>query len=575
MSHLETQSATLVEEVPAETQAMSFLHSLSSQTPWWVVSALFHGLTIVLVGLISMNMNLNVDDEPMIVISDPPVRVTFKKQEEVKPQKVDERSGLVPADYNPSRPEQPIYITEEFKRIAVEGDHIEMITRDLTGNEIGIRGTEEGKAVFLTDKPTEEPGGSGGGGASFVENLAIGSGVLNAGSGGGDLFGNGFGKGIQDGLGKGLWGKRDKYGRKNMFERYNPRSTGPGWVKVPDYKTYCRDLEDALAWLAKHQEPDGHWDTKKYGADHKCDTAMTGLALLAFLGWGESEKVGEHKANIKLAVNWLISKQKENGFVADDTDDGAPHRRGGYPMAIATMALAEAAGMGNIPATRVAAQKAVDYCVNIHQAGEGSDKLGWRYAPKSEGDLSVSGWFIMALKSAKVAGLHVDPAAFDGAQRFLETVEIKDKSLDTGYGPVSRFKYMSNNEHAGTAHRLTAIGTLCRVFMGWKPEELQGSVEWFIAKGGLPEYGGNGEKCDLYYWYYASMAVYQQDETLFKKWSVAMLNALLPNQRSQGDDNGSWDPAGDYSGEWGRVGQTALSTLCLEVYFRNDRVNRK
>lgn len=32
--------------------------------------------------------------------------------------------------------------------------------------------------------------------------------------------------------------------------------------------------------------------------------------------------------------------------------------------------------------------------------------------------------------------------------------------------------------------------------------------------------------------------------------------------------DGSWDPVGDYSTEWGRVGQTALSCLCLEVYYR-------
>jgi hypothetical protein len=38
----------------------------------------------------------------------------------------------------------------------------------------------------------------------------------------------------------------------------------------------------------------------------------------------------------------------------------------------------------------------------------------------------------------------------------------------------------------------------------------------------------------------------------------------------QGDDAGSWEPKGPYSNEWGRVGQTALSALCLEVYYRYE-----
>src|SRR5436190_4773178 len=98
--------------------------------------------------------------------------------------------------------------------------------------------------------------------------------------------------------------------------------------------------------------------------------------------------------------------------------------------------------MGNIQDTKIAAQKAIDYCTEIHQAGEGSDKNGWRYAPKSEGDLSVSGWFIMALKSAKVAGLKVPAASLDGAIKFLDSVEVKE-APGVAYS-ASHYKYQAN-----------------------------------------------------------------------------------------------------------------------------------
>ncbi len=312
---------------------------------------------------------------------------------------------------------------------------------------------------------------------------------------------------------------------------------------------------------------------KKFGASNKNDVAITSLALLAFVGYGHSEKVGEHKDVVKRAVHWLMSKQRPDGMIIDTSDDSASHRSGGYPMAMATLAIAECAAMANVPDTRAAAQKAVDYCTSIHQFGEGYDKLGWRYSPKSEGDLSVSGWFIMALKSARIAGLKVDHAAFDGAIKFLDSVEIKDKGGDSAYGPISRYKYMVNNEHAGTAHRLTAIGTLARQFMGWKKEDLQ-AVSTVHQQRRLPRIRRQWRKSRPLLLVLRHDGRLPAGRTAVQQWSDSMLKAMLPSQRKQGDDNGSWDPVGEYSGEWGRVGQTALSALILEVYYRYPLVNK-
>ena len=78
----------------------------------------------------------------------------------------------------------------------------------------------------------------------------------------------------------------------------------------------------------------------------------------------------------------------------------------------------------------------------------------------------------------------------------------------------------------------------------------------------------NGGGVDLYYWYYGTLCVFQQGGDLWKRWNEAMKKALVDNQRKGGDEDGSWDPVGSYSDNWGRVGQTALACLCLEVYYR-------
>jgi len=237
------------------------------------------------------------------------------------------------------------------------------------------------------------------------------------------------------------------------------------------------------------------------------------------------------------------------------------------------MALSEAAAMSHIPETKEAAQKSVDYCTEIHQQGEGSEKLGWRYGPKTAGDISNVGWFVMALKSAKVAGLHVNPASIEGAMKFLDSVELKNEGPDTGYGPASRYAYQPPNV-VKCKHRNSAIGVLCRQFLGWDKEKLQSSVELFVADGGTPRVPPNATKefifyhTDLYYWYYGTLTTFQQGGEIWKKWNEDMKDALIPTQSKNGDDTGSWDPAGPYSEAWGRVGQTAISALCLEVYYR-------
>jgi hypothetical protein len=237
--------------------------------------------------------------------------------------------------------------------------------------------------------------------------------------------------------------------------------------------------------------------------------------------------------------------------------------------------------MADVKETRAAAQKAVTYCTEVHQGGSGSEKTAWRYQPKQDPDLSVSGWFIMALKSAKVAGLHVDPTAFEGANRFLNSVQYKvdAKDSDPEYGPVSEYAYMPlpkavpgfNFKAVRTMYGsdcCQAIANLCRQFMGYNKANLQPSIEHFVKQYGVPAAG----KENLYYWYYGTLCTFQQGGDVWKAWNPAMQEALLSTQEREGDNAGSWKPVGMYGSNWGRVGQTSLGALCLEVYYRYTRM---
>jgi hypothetical protein len=281
---------------------------------------------------------------------------------------------------------------------------------------------------------------------------------------------------------------------------------------------------------------------------------VTGLGLLAFLGAGHTERVGQYKDNVRRAISWLKGQQKPDGALES-----------GYSHAIAGMGLAEAAGMGRVPDTISVAQKAIDWSTkrdpNNYDEGAGP----WRYRgavpSNDQADLSVTGWFVMQLKSAKVSGLDVPKGSFEKAIKFVDTVTVKVQD-DQGYGPTSRYQYQPGKDHG---NRLNAVGNLCRQFLGWKKEELENSVRYFMDKG-IPDSWPNG--VDLYYWYYGTLCAFQQGGELWGRWNGAMKKTLCDNQSKGGDNDGSWDPVGPYSKNWGRVGQTALCCMCLEVYYR-------
>jgi hypothetical protein len=517
-----------------------------------MVSCALHVLVILLASLVSMAIELPKSDDAVVMLTELSARPELKQEEEQKKQPLDNalesKKETDPTDPN-SKDVSDIEVPPDILAKAELGDHFETINPDRpdTHSAFGNPDAHSFHSVKGDDAPE---GGGGTGGMSMDDVVGVG-GAATKGTGGGFGGGDGTGIGTGKGSGTGSFGTRGGGGRKLMVKRH-------GGSKATE-----NAVDKALQWLAYHQEADGHWDSAKYGATKgKVDTAMTSLALLAFLGAGHTEKVGTYKDNVTRGVGWLIGHQEANGLVFDRTD--AAGINFGYSAAMATMALSEAAGMANIKGTREAAQKSVNYCVDIHQNGEGSDKLGWRYAPKSDpADISNSGWFVMALKSAKVAGVHVDPAAFEGAIKYIDSLEQKNAGPDAGYGPPSRFLYCLPNTTV-SKHRDSAIGVLCRQFLGWKKEDLQASVELYIQDGGTPAVA----KTDLYYWYYGALSTFQQGGDIWKRWNEDMKTALLPTQCKGGDDEGSWTPAGDFNDNWGRVGQTALSALCLEVYYR-------
>ena len=202
------------------------------------------------------------------------------------------------------------------------------------------------------------------------------------------------------------------------------------------------------------------------------------------------------------------------------------------------------------PGLATAVQDAVKF---IARARGGRDH-GWRYDPGQFGDTSVLGWQVMALKSAQMSGITVPSDALETAGRWLEQVEHRSRPGLYAYQPGGR-----------ATHSMTAEGMFTQQLLGLRRSHprIQASAE-YIAKR-LPKWHSDAS---TYYWYYATLALFHHQGDHWQQWNEALTDELLTHQRTDGRTAGSWDPEDKWSMLGGRVYQTALCTLMLEVYYR-------
>jgi len=311
----------------------------------------------------------------------------------------------------------------------------------------------------------------------------------------------------------------------------------------------------ALRWLERYQGSQGMWSLRgkfKGGAHIENREAATGLALLAFQGAGYTPHGDQQHSFTKVTSRaWksLLRKQNETG---DFFQEGRSATSQLYSQAICTIALCELYGMTRDSRYREPAQRAIDYCVRV-QASEG----GWRYYPGGSSDLSVTGWFAMALQSARMAGLEVPTPTLKRIGGYLD-------SRSSGGGA---FYSYNKNQPVATAS-MTAEGLLCRQYLGWAQSDprLRSGAEYLINN--LPIWE-SGER-DVYYWYYATQVCHHMEGKYWRTWNNTMKVLLPEHQVQEGRERGSWNPKGD---EWGsgggRLYVTCLSTFMLEVYYRH------
>jgi len=314
-----------------------------------------------------------------------------------------------------------------------------------------------------------------------------------------------------------------------------------------------------LKWLAAAQAADGGWnfdhrfakDAAIREADHPGNmtgarNAATAMALLPFLGAGQTHSDGKYKKTVFGGLGYLMSHMKK---------DGSMHESAGnlYSHGLASIALNEAYALTHDKKLLVPAQASVNFIAYAQDPVGG----GWRYQPRQSGDTSVTGWQLMALKSGHMAYLQISPNTVRGATKFLDSVQAGDGAY---YG------YTTPGKRGAT----TAIGLLCRMYLGWPRdrEALEKGVKYLSAQG--------PSSTNMYHNYYATQVMFQYGGEHWDKWNGKMRDHLVNAQDKTGPAKGSWHFAGGHGADrGGRIYNTSLAIMILEVYYRHARIYEK
>jgi hypothetical protein len=385
--------------------------------------------------------------------------------------------------------------------------------------------------------------------------------------------------------GTGLAALSDRHGGRTLADIpkfYQPRLDPDRSVRAQRIGASAASelaVERALDWLTRHQDDDGRWDgglaryedgTPVKGDDDftvhcpagetcfgecaywEADTALTGLALLTYLGAGYTHTDSRYADAVGNGLDFLIGQQKPDGDLR-----GRSQVVGMYCHAMATLALCEAYALTGDDHLRDPVERAVAFLVRARA----KDQMAWRYAPGAPvGDTSILGWVVMSLKSAKEVGIPIpgETSLRRGTLQWLDQVATgQDKGL-ARYQPWEP-----------VTPTMTAEAWVCRQFLGVGGP---GPASTEAAELLLHNESDRGPS-NVYYWYYATLALYQHGGQPWSRWNAQMRDRIVGLQRTSGHMTGSWDPDGSqYGAKGGRIYCTALAALSLEVYYRYLRL---
>lgn len=330
-------------------------------------------------------------------------------------------------------------------------------------------------------------------------------------------------------------------------------------------------VDKGLQWLASQQADDG-----SFPSDEIAQPAVTSLAVMAFLSRGHTPGEGPYGMRLSRAIDFVLSTQRRPGYfsllpVTPPAQHLTPSQTVTYSHAIAGLMLGEVYGMTSGEQSRrieAALAKALVYHreVQSRQKGQPSDNGGWRYGypegPNAASDMSVSGWALMFLRSARNAEFNVPKQYFDEGLDFVERCYEPDAARQEQGVFLYRPRASAPTEVLQPTLANTASAMLTLILGGrHKHAGVAAGVRWFREREYPRPWQGR------YFYlstYYSSQAMAQVGGAAWSEIFPQIARNLLEEQTA----SGAWPPGSGTEERFGATYSTSLAVLALTPAYQ-------
>lgn len=299
-------------------------------------------------------------------------------------------------------------------------------------------------------------------------------------------------------------------------------------------------VEKGLAWLAKNQTRASGEGGRGGGFGYSNNIAITALSGLAFMEAGNLPGQGKYGREVKRCMEFVLQNCQDSGLIVSDVSQGPMYGHG-----FATLFLGEIYGMTHDETVKEKLERAVRL-IERSQNPEG----GWRYQPvPADADISVTICQVMALRSAREAGIKVDKGVVDRAIAYV----LKCQNPDGG------FSYMSGQSgFGGSGFARSAAGCCALYYSGvFEGDNLKKGLDYIKNSGGPGAGGGfrGGDGQHYFYgYYYATQAMFLAGGDYWASFYPNIRDELIQRQTS---DHWSGEVSEDYC--------TAMALIIIQM----------
>ena len=292
-------------------------------------------------------------------------------------------------------------------------------------------------------------------------------------------------------------------------------------------------VERGLEWLAQSQNPDGSFGKGRMSGN----AGIVSLCALALMGDGNLPGRGRYGAAVARALEYVLQHVSESGLVSSENMNGPMYGHG-----FAALFLGEIYGMSSDDArVRDALTRAIRLIENSQ-----NDEGGWRYNPvPDDADVSVTICQVMALRSARNAGIRIPKQVIDNAVRYVRECQ----------NPDGGFRYMRTSGASGWPRTAAGVATL--FYAGVYDDDSIPRGLAYVRRAATPD--GAGPAVQAYYFYghyYAAQAMYLAGGDWWKMWWPRIQSELIQHQNA----DGSWsDP------QWGQPLGTSMALIIMQM----------